>query len=157
VTIQYRMAGPDDLAQLTEMRWEFRSEYRPVPEEVSREKFFETCLAFLQEAFASGRWYCWIAEVDDQILAHVFLQRIAKIPIPTHFKSEFGWVTNVYTRPEWRNQNIGAELMQLVEEWAQEEDLQMLVLWPSKRAVPFYERAGFHADTAEMEFRIRDD
>jgi len=157
VTIQYRLAGPADLAQLAEMRWQFRTEGKVPPAGVCQDAFVAACLAFFQDAFASGRWVCWIAEEDGTILAHVFIQRIAKIPKPTHLKSEFGWVTNVYTRPERRNQEIGTELIERVKAWAQAEDLQMLVLWPSERAVPFYQRAGFEMETEEMEFKIRDD
>ena len=37
---------------------------------------------------------------------------------------------------------------------AREEGLDTLLLWPSERAVPFYERAGFAPATGAMEMAL---
>ena len=68
--------------------------------------------------------------------------------------AEFGYVTNVYTRPAYRNRGIGAALMAYVKEWACQEKLEILILWPSQKAAPFYYRAGFRPSPEALEYPI---
>jgi GNAT superfamily N-acetyltransferase len=70
---------------------------------------------------------------------------------------EYGYVTNVYTRPEYRGLNIGSKLMDYVKDWATEIDFEILIVWPSSKAVNFYERKGFKSDNDVMELVIRPD
>ena len=95
--------------------------------------------------------------MEGLIIAQAFVQRIQKVPTPWSIQCEFGYVTNVYTYPAYRNKGIGARLMEHYQEWARQQNLEMLVLWPSQRAVPFYPRGGFHRPTEAMEYRLRQD
>ncbi|MEO7399084.1 MAG: GNAT family N-acetyltransferase, partial [Ilumatobacteraceae bacterium] len=54
-----------------------------------------------------------------------------------------GYMTNVYTAPDCRGQGIGSELLAQVTSWAHDNDLEMIIVWPSDRSVPFYARKGF--------------
>jgi GNAT superfamily N-acetyltransferase len=64
-------------------------------------------------------------------------------------------VTNVYTRPPYRGQGIGTELLERVKAWARGEDLQVLIVWPGEESVAFYERAGFSAENEVLEYTVR--
>ena len=81
---------------------------------------------------------------------------VVKMPKPNRLHDTFGYVTNVYTRPAYRNQGIGSELMRHVIEWAGGLDMENLLVWPSERSIPFYERAGFSADEEAMALNLRD-
>ncbi|HZU87424.1 MAG TPA: GNAT family N-acetyltransferase, partial [Anaerolineaceae bacterium] len=72
--------------------------------------------------------------------------RVQKIPKLSNLSPEFGYVTNVYTRPEWRGQGIGAQVMEEAKAWAKAAGLEMFVLWPAEGREAFYQRAGFHPD-----------
>jgi GNAT superfamily N-acetyltransferase len=152
----YRLATPADFDQLARLRWDFRAEYTADPPPIAWEDFLEAMRAFLREAFESGMWAVWVAEADGQVVAQAFIQRIRKVPRPAALERYFGYVTNVYTRPAFRNQGVGAELMRQVQAWAKEQQLEMLVLWPSKKAVSFYERAGFIYPTEAMEWEVEE-
>jgi len=152
----YRLAGEADLPTLAQMRWDFRSEFKP-PDAMSEVEFLPGCLDFLRQSLASGMWAFWIAEDEGQIIAHAFLQIVPKMPDLYHFERGFGYVTNVYTRPEYRNKGVGAQLMEHLQAWALERSLEFLILWPSKRAVPFYIRAGYHPAERVMERRLQED
>jgi len=153
----YRLADEDDLPILAQMRWNFRSEPERPDGAMSEAEFLPGCLAFLRQSLASGRWAFWIAEEDGQIVAHAFVQIVPKMPDLFNFERGFGYVTNFYTRPEYRNQGIGAKLMEQLQAWACGHSLEFLILWPSKRAVPFYARAGFHPAERILERRLQDD
>jgi len=152
----YRLAGEADLPALAQMRWDFRNEFKP-QDTMPEAEFLPGCLDFLRQGFASGRWAYWIAEEDGQIVAQAFVQIVPKLPDLYHFERGFGYVTNVYTRPVYRNQGIGAKLMEHLQAWADEHDLEFLILWPTERAVPFYGRAGFHPAKRILEYRLLDD
>ena len=152
----YRLAVEADLPALAQMRWDFRSEYKP-PDAMSEAAFLPGCLDFLRQSLSSGRWAFWIAEDEGQIVAQAFLEVVAKMPDLHDFERGFGYVTDVYTRPAYRNQGVGAQLMEQVRAWSVEHNLEFLILWPSGRAVPFYERAGYHPIERALEYRLDED
>ncbi len=151
-----RLAAPEDAPQLAELRWDFRCEYEapPAPTAEARAEFLSVCTEFIRAGLACGRWAAWVAEEEGLIVSQLFLQRIPKIPKLSNLAPEFGYITNVYTRPEWRGRGIGAQVMQQTKDWARAEGLEMLVLWPAEGREAFYQRAGFHPDESlELDFK----
>jgi GNAT superfamily N-acetyltransferase len=156
--MEYRLAVPEDLPVLAELRWENRQvkesglELKPV----SKAEFIQVCQRFLLEAFSSGRWYIWVAAEGNELVSHIYVQMIEKVPRPSSFQPCFGYITNVYTQPNWRGKGVGANLMESVIAWAKEEGFEMLVLWPSQESIDFYQRAGFNNQTEVMELHLRE-
>jgi GNAT superfamily N-acetyltransferase len=153
--IEYRIAIEADLEQLAAMRWDFRLEESPGTPVHDRATFMMACVAFLTQGLASGAWAYWIARDAGLIVAQIFVQRIAKVPKPNRLDDTFGYVTNVYTRPAYRNQGIGSQLLGHVIAWADEQELENLVVWPSERSIPFYTRAGFRGGSEALELEVR--
>ena len=54
-----------------------------------------------------------------------------------------------------RPEGIGARLMAHVLAWAQEQELESLIVWPSETSVRFYERAGFRGSADMLEYTVR--
>jgi GNAT superfamily N-acetyltransferase len=77
------------------------------------------------------------------------------VPKPNKLDDALGYVTNVYTRPDYRGQGIGTQLMTHVLIWAREHDLESLIVWPSETSVGFYERAGFQGSPDMLEYAVR--
>ncbi len=103
----YRLATEKDLATLAHMRWNFRTELAASPEPAAKkEAFLQACIHFLQDRLNSNRWAYWLVEQDGEIVAHAYVQVIEKVPRPSRFQDQFGYVTNVYTRPEWRGNRL---------------------------------------------------
>lgn len=149
------MAARKDLIQLAELRWEFRVEDGAEQPVVDQEAFVEACSAFLQQGLASGYHTHWIAEQDGGIVSHLLVHRIDLVPRPCKLKDQIGIITNNYTRPAYRGLGIGSELIKRVKRWAMDEDLELLIVYPSDEAVTFYERAGFSAQNDVMELKLR--
>ena len=101
------------------------------------------------------RWTYWAAQEETQIVSHIYIQRVPKVPKPNQIDDALGYVTNVYTRPAYRGQGIGTQLMIHVLQWAREQDLESLIVWPSETSVSFYERAGFHGSNEMLEYEVR--
>jgi GNAT superfamily N-acetyltransferase len=149
-----RLAAERDIPQLAQMRWDFRTEHKGPPPGVAPQDFIAVCRRFLESVLPGDRWMAWVAEENGLILAHAFVQRILKIPQPYNFSAEFGYITNVYTRPQYRSRGIGAALMEEIKAWARQAGLEDLVLWPSEKSVAFYQRAGFQHPTEAMEYPV---
>ena len=66
-------------------------------------------------------------------------------------------MTNVYTKPAYRNQGIGTTLMQQTLAWAKSQDMALLIVSPSERSIPFYRRAGFKDESEFMQATLRDE
>lgn len=135
-----RTATDADAAELAAMRWDFRLEEAPGTPLHDRVTFPRAYRVFLEQGLADQRWTYWIATADAQIVSHIYIQRISKVPKPNRLDDAFGYVTNVYTRPAFRNRGIGTQLMAHVLGWAKEQDLESLIVWPSTESVRFYAR-----------------
>lgn len=147
--IAYRSANADELPELAELRWQFRAHLDAAhpkfdPSETAHAEFTAACLEFLREGLAEGRWAFWIAVREDGlILSNAYVYRFPKVPRPGRLRSQMGYVTNVFTRPDWRGQGIGTQLLQHMQTWARENGIERLILWPAEGRQDFYARLGF--------------
>ncbi|MBM7564761.1 GNAT family N-acetyltransferase [Paenibacillus sacheonensis] len=146
-----RLAALEDVAQLVQMRWDF-SEEEHLMNTAGFDEFNRDCSEFLINAMGSGNWYIWVAETERTLVSHMYLQLIHKVPRPGKSRHpHYGYVTNVYTRPAYRSQGIGSRLHNAMEIWSKENEVEFLVLWPSRDSVRFYARNGFSHCKEAME------
>jgi GNAT superfamily N-acetyltransferase len=151
----YRIATAADVDELAQMRWDFRLEEAPGATVHDHASFLQACTAFLRQGLREQRWAYWIAQQDSQLVSHIYIQRVPKVPKPNRLYDALGYVTNVYTRPAYRGQGIGTQLMAHMLQWAREQDLESLIVWPSETSVRFYERAGFRGSSEMLEYSVR--
>jgi GNAT superfamily N-acetyltransferase len=126
------------------------------PAAISKPEFVKECVSFLKRGLDNGYHVYWLAEQDGEIVAHIFVHKIDMVPRPCKIYDQFGYITNNYSKPEYRNKGIGSELMHKVKDWARAEDLELLIVYPSDKAVSFYKRAGFNIENEVMELRLRE-
>jgi GNAT superfamily N-acetyltransferase len=154
--MNYRIATDADLTQLAELRWDFRMEGNDELPADDQAEFVEACVAFFKRGLENGSHVCWLAEASGEIVSHIFVHKIDLVPRPCKIHDQFGYITNNYTKPEYRKRGIGSLLMQKVKDWAHAADLELLIVYPSEGAISFYERAGFRTENEVMELRLRE-
>lgn len=140
-----RPATDEDTDELARMRWEFRIE-SGTPASRTYETFVEEFRAFARDAFADGAsWRAWVAAADDRLVGCAWLRLIERVPHPNKTLDErpIAYVTNMFVEPSHRNAGLGRALLDRALEFAREREVDGVVLWPSDRSRPFYERAGF--------------
>ena len=152
----YRLADESDFEQLAGLRWDFRMEDDGEHASMGKVEFVARCVEFLRRGSNSGYHTYWIAEDSGEIVAQIFVHMIDMVPRPCKLEDRFGYITNNYTRPQYRNRGIGSGLLKRVVEWSRDEDLELLIVYPSELAVPFYQRGGFTMENEVMELRLRD-
>lgn len=138
-----RRATPTDVDELLAMRHDFTFEDGEVAALSARPEYEAEFRAFCTEAIERGGWDIWVAEIDGRVASHVYVALIDKVPRPVRENRRIAYLTNVYTRPEYRGRGIGARLVRRAQEAAREADVELIVVWPSDESVEFYKRLGF--------------
>jgi GNAT superfamily N-acetyltransferase len=98
----------------------------------------------------SSRRIMWLAEVGGRPVGAMNLAVFERMPRPGRAPSRWGYLGNAFVLAAYRNQGIGRRLLGAVLGYATENGFARVVLSPTERAVPFYERAGFGPADALM-------
>jgi len=65
------------------------------------------------------------------------------VPRPICENARIAYLTNVYTRADFRGRGIGTALLRRAQQAAREADVELMIVWPSEASVAFYERESF--------------
>lgn len=150
-----RLANHNDIDQLIRMRWDFTNEY--IENKIAEDQFpnfYLECKSFLTDAFKSNNWFIWVAGMDGQIVSHIYIELIHKVPRPGRVTNPFTYMTNVYTLPEHRGKGIGSQLLKEIEVWAKQKRYEFIIVWPSDWSIEFYERNGYKPIGEAMELKL---
>ncbi len=85
----------------------------------------------------------WLAWVGQDVIGMASLFEYRRMPRPGRDESRWGYLSNMFVRDEFRNQGVGSALLSEIVAIAEQRGYARVVLSPSERAVPFYQRAGF--------------
>lgn len=149
-----RLAEEKDIKQLIKMRWDCTIEHDETNkiEKTSFHNFENECQTFLEDALNESQWFIWVAEENDKILSHIYIELIQKVPRPGRITYPFAYMTNVYTIPEYRNQGIGSKLLSTINRWAKENNYEFIIVWPSDDSIQYYKKNGYSHCTEPMEY-----
>ncbi|MBO5177595.1 MAG: GNAT family N-acetyltransferase [Lachnospiraceae bacterium] len=151
--MELRLAGEQDYIQLAELKWLHGEEDDMDYGEnnlagADKNLFTEEFVGFLQE----HKEYLIFAASDGEIVASaMFVYRIPKVPKPNGKARYIAYLTNVYTRKEYRNQGIGTELLSYIKGYLTEQKCELLFVWPSEKSRNWYERSGFSPENEIFE------
>ena len=93
-----------------------------------------------------------MAETGGEIVSHIYIELVEKVPRPGRVTHPFAYMTNVYTCPGWRGQGIGGRLLDAVNDWAAAEQYEFIIVWPSEAGIRHYEKKGYNPCTEPMEY-----
>ncbi|MFJ4876911.1 GNAT family N-acetyltransferase [Streptomyces sp. NPDC088745] len=148
-----RPAKPADASRLAEMRWTFTQEsHEGRPPAPARP--VEEAESWIHDRLSDGRWLAWVAETEDEICGHVFICPMERMPEPYENNNPVGYVTNFFVLPSRRNNGVGAALLATLKEYARNARLECLIVWPSERSIPLYQRVGFQAPEELLELPL---
>lgn len=153
--VQHRIATSADLAQIADLRWRLRVDDEPVTDRKAYDRFVADFVRACESEWSPNEMVHWIAADRERVVAVMSIAIIRKLPSPENLRSRWGYVCNSYVLPEMRDGGVGQRLFAGIKDWAKGEDLELLVVWPSERAYPFYERAGFKRYPDPLVLRLR--
>ena len=94
----------------------------------------------------AARRICWLAELSGEPVGMMNLALFERMPRPSRDAGTWGYLANAFVLAPYRNRGSGARLLTALLAHADQQGYIRVVLRPSERAIPFYQRAGFTAD-----------
>jgi GNAT superfamily N-acetyltransferase len=151
--VTIRLATASDALMLARFRYAFRSSIGSVNE--NEDEFTQRCATWMEERLRDeSPWKCWIAELDQTPVGHVWLQLIEKIPNPIVEPECHAYLTNFYVQEDARGAGIGSMLLSAALAWSRTHDVHAAILWPTPQSRSLYLRNGFAVRDDLMELII---
>lgn len=146
--MEIRLGNEKDFLQLAEMKWSHSEEDDADYGErnldnVNKDNFVSDFTNFLK---SDSNYRIFVAEEDNVILSAMFVCLIPKIPKPNGNAKHIAYLTNVYTKKEFRGKNVGTKLLNHIKQRLIEEKCELIFAWPSEKSVNWYEKNGFYQE-----------
>lgn len=137
-----RPATAADAPVLAKLRFAFRSAITPPTE--TEPEFVARCERWMAERLADDRgWWAWLATDGGDAIGTVWLHRLEKLPNPVGEREAIGYITNFFVCPDARGAGVGTALLRTVLGACESRGFGSVILWPTPRSRPLYERHGF--------------
>ena len=151
--MEIRLANEADYNELALMKWEHGVEDDIDYGEhnldgVNKDEFIEEFVAFLK---AHKGYNIIVAEENGVVVSAMFVYLIPKLPKPNGNAKYIAYLTNVYTKKEYRNKGIGTQIMNYIKSILIEKKCELLFAWPSDNSIAWYQRNGFSEDNEIFE------
>jgi GNAT superfamily N-acetyltransferase len=148
-----RLAESTDAPALARLRYELRASHDPAYEPEA--EFLARCGAWMAARLApGGPWRCWAAEEAGKLVGSIWLQIIEKMPNPGAEPEKHGYISNLYVEPSRRGAGLGSLLLDTCVLFCEREAVDAMILWPTPRSRPLYERHGFAVCEDLLERRL---
>jgi GNAT superfamily N-acetyltransferase len=135
-----RRAGPDDASGLARLRWLWRTVERG--EDGLSQADFEAAFTQWWSTRMTSH-FAYIAEHAGAVVGMAWLAVFDRMPQPRQLDRLAGNVQSVFVLEAYRNRGTGRALVDAVITEAKLRGLGYLIVHPSMRAYPLYERLGF--------------
>ena len=140
-----RRAEFADLAAIIELRREWTREEHG---DIADPDFEENLTAWFGREWS--RRIMWLAEEGGRPVGMMNLAVYERMPRPGRALSRWGYLGNVFVLAAYRNRGIGSQLVSAALNYADRNGFVRVVLSPTERSIPLYERAGFGPADALM-------
>jgi GNAT superfamily N-acetyltransferase len=140
-----KIAGPGDARAVAALRRAWTEE----DDGPAGDAGFETRFVHWYTA-ESGHRVTWLAETDGQAVGMVNLVEFSRMPRPGREPSTWGYLSNAFVLAGYRDRGTGSALLRAVLAHADAQGYVRVVLRPSQRAVPLYQRYGFSFENDVM-------
>ena len=141
-----RRAERADLAAIVGLRHEWTREEGIA--EIDDPDFEENLAAWFAREWP--RRIMWLAEEGGHPVGMMNLAIYERMPRPGRALSRWGYLGNVFVLAAYRNRGIGSQLVSAALNYADQNGFARVVLSPTERSIPLYERAGFGPADALM-------
>ena len=149
--MRIRKHEPTDYEQLAELRWLLKASDGGKNNPAERAAFSRAYREQLRDSDTLGDTVHFVIEDGPRLVGAVTLRLVRKEHSPGDEPGIWGYVTNTFVRPAYRNRGLGRDLLGFAIDWATDIRLELLIVWPSEQSYSFYRRAGFRGDSDPLE------
>jgi GNAT superfamily N-acetyltransferase len=154
-SIHYRLATPEDVQQLIELRILMQVEVNGLTNNDVTTAYLDKVIDYFEEALGTDKYSSVIALEDEYIIAAAGVCFYQKPPSITGGSGIVGYVTNVFTRKEYRGRGVGTQLMNELNELGRKKRIDKLHLGATADGAGIYKSVGYKEPrfvTLEMKF-----
>jgi ribosomal protein S18 acetylase RimI-like enzyme len=141
--IIFRAATVGDISELVKLRFMAILETDGVDQNQRTPEFEKMVREYFQEYLSNQTYFGAVAELDGRLVSNNGLILYRKPPAFKGTSGIVGYVTNVYTMPEFRNLGIASELMKLLISFAKHSGATKIHLGTTDEGRKLYEKHGF--------------
>ena len=146
-----RVAGPDDIKEVTKLRIEYLDSVSPDIDPSMRESTYRVNFSYLEEHLGKD-CIVTLAEYDGKIVSSTYMNiymRAGSYRMPDGI---FGEIYGVYTSPDYRRRGFAGKTILLAIDEAEKKGVRRFTLDSSQSGRSLYEELGFEAD--KMQYTI---
>ena len=145
--ITIREISNRDIPQLVNMRLRMLDE---TTDETLPEGLDKQIRRFIRRHMEDGTCRGVVAEQGGKVVADAVIYLFETMPDEINIMGRTAMLYNVYTLPEFRGQGIMAKMLPEVIRLAKEAGAVELKMTAAPKAIPLYERMGFHVNEDAM-------
>lgn len=139
--ISYRIATADDVQTIASLRFDMDTERHP---DISADRAaYIAAWNEIRSGVAQGSHIGFLAESGGAVVGCAVLIWWTMPPTLTEARRARGYVSSVYTKPEYRRRGVGRQLMENLMAHARELGVTRLLLNASEMGRPLYLDLGF--------------
>ena len=142
-----REITPEDIEIITRMRCQMLDEVTvdPLPEGLH-----DSIRRFIWKHMRDKTCLGVVAEMEGRVVADAVIYIFETMPDEVNIKGLTAMLYSVYTLPPFRGQGIMAQMLPKVIQLAKDAGAIELKMTAEKKAIPLYERMGFHVNDDAM-------
>lgn len=152
----YRQLEIFEYYKIAFLRWEFQLEEDNNISLSSKDNFINETSLLLQSDIMQHYVHFGVF-INDELIGMASLLQIHKIPKPNRIRDLIGYLTNVYIIKKFRNKKVGSALLEHVQKFAINKDMEIVIVWPSEKSINFYKRLDFQSEGQPLIYKIRED
>jgi ribosomal protein S18 acetylase RimI-like enzyme len=141
--ISYRLATAKDIQQLVELRILMQVEVNGLSNLDVSTAYLDKVIDYFEGALDTNKYSSVIALDEEYIIAAAGVCFYEKPPSIAGGSGIVGYVTNVYTREEYRGRGVGTQLMKNLNELARKKKADKLHLGATSDGVGIYKSVGY--------------
>ncbi len=142
MAMNFRLATLEDIPQLIELRILMQTEVNG--SNGAEAEYAEKLRGYFSRGLRDGGFVAAVAEAEGGKLVSANGLVVYRKPPSINGKTgSMGYVSNVYTRREFRNRGLATKLMETLIDYARENGVERLHLGATELGRGVYERVGF--------------
>lgn len=142
-SITYRIATPEDVQQLIELRILMQVEVNGLTNNDVTTAYLDKVIDYFEEFLGTDKYSSVVALDGEYIVAAAGVCFYRKPPSISGGSGIVGYVTNVFTRKDYRGRGIGTQLMNELNELATKKRIDKLHLGATEDGAGIYKSVGY--------------
>ena len=148
----FRKATADDLELLSRTRVEFIAVNHGDLSDAEKTNLYEANKIFFGETLRDGSFVAFLAFDGEKLAATSGVNFFVTPPHRKSLSGKTAYISNMYTKPEYRRMGIATRLFDMVAEEAKARGCGKMTLYATEMGRPIYEKYGFFAPDNAMDY-----